>query len=443
MLKGNKVFIYLKHIVNMSFNNKPRVILSLIGLTVGLLIFTLGNILIDSYYNDNLRWAMQMTTETIVLELHTDNQDKLAELIRINREHLLTSESYSFPSTIFIATREDGSLCSLAATVIGVSELNKTVPIQHDVNPSIGIGFDLLKGRLINANDVAMERNVVVIDQFTEDVLFRGNDSLGKYLCLDVEAPGITSTYSGQGKNPVEQKLEIIGVINNSHDTKIAEMGYRKFISEGGVSFLYTTIYCPITALDQEKDIAPRTLLMWSIEDKNEYAETHQLLVDYGNVYGNDFNSYNVIRKSDVIKDVVNRLRPMRSFLTIMLVVILIISGVSTMSTMFFSVKERINEIGIKKALGATKSDILCQYILEGMLLSFIAAILAVCLSCLLALALQNYLYSSLHLLFKVTLSLRNLFLPLFLGGIYGFVFSLIPSYYGARIIVTKALRFE
>lgn len=443
MLKGNKVFIYLKHVVNMSFNNKPRVVLSLVGLTVGLFIFTLGNILIDSYYNDNLRWAWQMANETLVLEVQTDNQDNLTELTRLNREHLLSSVSLSSPSTIFIAAGEDGSLCSLSAAVMGVSELDKIVPVHHDIHHSIGIGIDLLRGRLIDANDVALQRNVVVIDQFTEDVLFQGSNSLGKYLYLDVEAPGISSVHSGQGTNATTRKLEIIGVMKNSYASKVEKMEYRKFVAEGGLSFLSTTIYCPITILDIEEDIAPRKLLMWNIEDKNIYADMHQILVDYGHVYRNDFSSYNVITRNDVILDVVNQLKPMRSFLNVMLAIILLISGVSTMSTMFFSVKERINEIGIKKALGATELDILCQYVLEGMLLSFIAAIIAVCLSSLLALILQNYLFYSMHLLFEISLSLRNLLLPILLAGIYGFVFSLIPSYYGARIMVTHALRFE
>lgn len=73
-------------------------------------------------------------------------------------------------------------------------------------------------------------------------------------------------------------------------------------------------------------------------------------------------------------------LKPLRRFLLLIMLVLLMISGVNAMSTMFFSVKERINEIGIKKALGATRIEILNQFILEGMMMAFIASIFTLAL---------------------------------------------------------------
>lgn len=74
------------------------------------------------------------------------------------------------------------------------------------------------------------------------------------------------------------------------------------------------------------------------------------------------------------------------------------------MNTMFFSVKERMGEIGIKKSLGASKWDITVQFMLEGVFMALMAGIVA---------------------------------------GLYGIVFSFLPSFYGANIKVVDALRFE
>ena len=113
------------------------------------------------------------------------------------------------------------------------------------------------------------------------------------------------------------------------------------------------------------------------------------------------------------------------------------------MSIMFFAVKERINEIGIKKALGATSLDILNQFITEGIFMALIAAIMSVTLGIVFTIALQGYLTEFLYISFEAHINIRNVVTPLLVAVIYGFIFSIIPSVYGARFKITESLRFE
>ena len=74
-----------------------------------------------------------------------------------------------------------------------------------------------------------------------------------------------------------------------------------------------------------------------------------------------EFTSYDLVDKDTVLRRARNL--DLCNFLILIMVVLLIISGINIMSIMFFSVKERINEIGIKSP-GATKIEILNQFII-------------------------------------------------------------------------------
>ena len=123
--------------------------------------------------------------------------------------------------------------------------------------------------------------------------------------------------------------------------------------------------------------------------------------------------------------------------------VLCIISGISIMSIAMFSVKERVAEIGIRKAFGATGTDIALQIILEMMLLSVIVSIVAVCISFFISKGVELYATRKLLMNFSVSISNLQLLLPVFTGCLTSFLCSLLPAIYAAKLNVTNALKFE
>ena len=141
--------------------------------------------------------------------------------------------------------------------------------------------------------------------------------------------------------------------------------------------------------------------------------------------------------------ELINDLKPLKYALNITTLVLFLISGISIMSIVFFSTKERITEIGIRKTFGASRFDIFLQYISENFILSLIASLLAIAVSVIIVYITKNYLSETLYINFKTFLSLI-LFLKLLLAGILqGAMFSLFPCLYATKISVTDALRFE
>lgn len=132
-----------------------------------------------------------------------------------------------------------------------------------------------------------------------------------------------------------------------------------------------------------------------------------------------------------------------KTMLNIITLFLCIISGISIMSITFFAIKERIPEIGVRKAFGATKMDIVFQFIFEMVSVAFITSIIATCIAVLLSKVASSYLYNKMYIIFPISVQAQHLILPVLIGILEAVLCSIVPSLYAAKIKVTEALRFE
>ena len=443
-MKTNKFIFYIKHITRMCFYNKFRFFLAVIGLFVGLFVFTSGNILMDSYYNESIKNASQMEENVVALKYEATEEINKNDIYGKQSTPTLESVFSSEKPLIYVKKYTNDTMCALTANIIGVSEISSVIPIQYTDEEYILAKPTLVKGRMINSSDIAQTNNVAIIDEFTESLLFPAKDSIGKQIIFNIEIPGVSNNSSKTENVPEIRKCTVIGVISCGYHGLQERMKYNKYISGLANSInLNTVIYTPKSYLLENYKMSAKKIIAWSSNDTSEAQQIKESISLYKNQSLKEFASYDIVDKNTVLSQAKEELEPLRIFLALIMVVLLMISGINAMSTMFFSVKERINEIGIKKALGATKVEILNQFIIEGMMMAFIASIFTVVLSAITVLVLQKYLNEKLFVLFEINLTYSNILLPIFVAIIYGFIFSVIPSYYGAKIKVTDSLRFE
>lgn len=119
-----------------------------------------------------------------------------------------------------------------------------------------------------------------------------------------------------------------------------------------------------------------------------------------------------------------------------MAVIVFIVGGIGIMNVLFVSVKERTNEIGILKALGCSRKDILLEFLLEAACISLVGA----CIGVLLSLGLTPIIEA---FSVRVELSVGGAVLSLVFGVLTGSVFGFYPAYKASRLVPVVALNQE
>ena len=119
-----------------------------------------------------------------------------------------------------------------------------------------------------------------------------------------------------------------------------------------------------------------------------------------------------------------------------MAVIVFIVGGIGIMNVLFVSVKERTNEIGILKALGCSKRDILMEFLFEACFMSFIGSVLGVLVAFGITPVVESFSV-------RVELSAQGALLSLAFGVITGTVFGFYPAYKASSLIPVVALNQE
>jgi ABC-type antimicrobial peptide transport system permease subunit len=132
----------------------------------------------------------------------------------------------------------------------------------------------------------------------------------------------------------------------------------------------------------------------------------------------------------------------LRILLLALVSISLIVGGVGIMNIMYVSVTERTGEIGLRKAMGARRSDILSQFLWESLIISFIAGIIGIVLGNLvswfiaLAAASQGFAWD-----FQISVS--AIVLAVGFSAAVGLLFGIYPARRAASFDPIQALRFE
>src|SRR5580693_237201 len=282
----------------------------------------------------------------------------------------------------------------------------KNVILQGN-QPSIGEIFDLKiqYGRFFNETDAEHRAPVVLLGYDTVRILFpeSAEQSLGKEVTID------------------GQLFTVIGTLEKQ----------RQGIS-GGSNPEDNSAYMPVTTLRKlypnQKDYV---IFAKAAEEIRDLLRRKRRLP---NNKPDDFALFT----SDYFLDLWNKISGLIFILMFAVASVgLLVGGIGVMNIMLVSVTERTREIGIRKAVGAKRSNILTQFLIEAVTLSAIGGVIGVTFGS----GISLLLHYGAH--FPAALSLFWVITALVLCALIGIVFGVYPAWKAARLDPVEALRYE
>jgi putative ABC transport system permease protein len=153
---------------------------------------------------------------------------------------------------------------------------------------------------------------------------------------------------------------------------------------------------------------------------------------------------FNILTQADILSILGSITSILTLFLAAIASISLVVGGIGIMNIMLVSVTERTREIGLRKAVGATNGDILQQFLIESVLLTFVGGVIGIAIGAgivgLIYIILTTF-FTTLGWVFAFPIS--SVILGLLVSGIAGIAFGIYPARQAARKNPIDALRYE
>jgi len=441
MLLNNKFFFYLRHMVFMSFSNKVRLLLTALGIFIAVFLFSLGVIISDSYYAGILKDIEEMSDNTVIFSSYDNSGALKKEIAEYSNKVPIDVICLEQKKSIYSVKISPKQYLNVMAKVTGISNMEKNVFKGADNEKIIPVEYKLVKGREISSKDVNLKAPVAVIDEFTESLLFPDGDAVGNKIKLGSGINGTTSVKEGSSNNIIE--VEVIGVVADSHESEVKKLQFEDELNHDENIFVNILLHIPSTALQELYPEEPvKRYFVYGFEQE-EYKDFAEYAYNFVKMKTERGNSCSVYTKEELLEKSKLERADTRTAINVITFILCIISGISIMSVIFFSVKERIPEIGIRKAFGAGRLDIAFQFMVEMVIIAFVASFLAVFTSLIFSKIIQVYIRENMFIYYVVKVEISRLILPIAVGIMEAMICSLIPGIYAAGIKVADSLRFE
>jgi putative ABC transport system permease protein len=298
--------------------------------------------------------------------------------------------------------------------------------LNRETNPNIPVigitpeamytnNWSIETGRSINSMDINYVSDVAIIGLDIVEKLFPNIDPIGKEILVG-------------GK-----RLEVIGILE--------KQGSAFGQSRDNLILIPLTTFNKYFGQIDPFGWGGSINITVMAESKEKYDETIDKAIGYFRVVRKlnpgEENDFEIFSNESLIEQVNEVTRGVKIGVFAVAAIALIAAGIGIMNIMLVSVTERTKEIGIRKSVGATKKDILLQFLVEAIILCLVGGLIGIVLG----IAAGNIAASFIGGTF--TIPVLWISVGIFLCILVGVIFGTYPAYKAANLDPIEALRYE
>lgn len=408
-VSGETKFLdYLRQAISAMLSHKMRSILSILGILIGvsavIAMLALG----------------QGAKETIEKQLASLGSNLLIVMPGSSKVHGVSLQTgavtrFTFNDVAAIAKLDD-MVSQVYSSVTGLGQMvygNKNWNTQVD---GVDVNYVQMRaaqpavGRFFTEEEIKMRSKVTLIGTTVAKELFGDQDPTGQTVKINLLNFRVIGILPPKGASSFRDQDDVAVI-------PVTTAMYRVF----GKQYLDAIF---VEAKTQEA-IEPAQDLI-----KKIIIKQHHLNKD-------EEDSFQIRNMSDIRKTLETTTKTMSLLLGVIAAISLLVGGIGIMNIMLVSVTERTREIGLRKAIGATNKDIMVQFLIEAMLMSFLGGVFGVLLGVGAAILITVFAGWS------VKVSLFSVVLSTSFSLAVGIIFGLWPAQKAASLDPIEALRYE
>jgi putative ABC transport system permease protein len=277
--------------------------------------------------------------------------------------------------------------------------------------------YDMANGRFVSDGDNKSQAKVAVLGSQTAEDLFGSLSPIGKIISIN----GI--------------KFEVVGVLESKGSSGFGSSDDAVFIP---LDTGYDKVFGSTANYNGKKTVnniivsVKTTDLMDTVSAQMEYMlrRSHKLETA-------DESDFNIMNQTDTLDTLSSITNTLTIFLGAIAGISLLVGGIGVMNIMLVSVTERTKEIGLRKAVGATRNQILTQFLFESVTLSLLGGLIGILFGVGIAL-----LFSATGLISSV-ITVDSILIAFFFTLAIGLFFGIYPAFRAANLHPMVALRYE
>tara|TARA_B100000131_G_scaffold137045_1_gene133601 strand:- start:372 stop:1583 length:1212 start_codon:yes stop_codon:yes gene_type:complete len=387
------------------FANKTRSILTALGITIGVVSVTMMGTLIsglDKTFENSMSWLGKDILYVSRYEWFGDMEWwEVRNRPRIRPEYVDKVRQRSKYALAVAPVMQRGASLSRGEKETRTEIFGTNEDYMETITTNI------VQGRFFSKNEDRSGSRVTVIGDGIKEAFFGDQDPIGEYIKIDNIKFRVIGVLEKQGK--------FLGLFSVDKQAILPIGAYNRIFSKRG--WMRLSIKIPEDKIEEGLDeisSVMRHIRGLKPNQKNDFAINQTKAFE---------KNYNALKLA---------IGGTGTFITLLS---LIVGGIGVMNIMFVSVKERTREIGVRKAIGATKGMILGQFLMEAVSICLIAGFIGLSISYMLSILLNK--------IFPSTLDIWLAMFSIFMSIIVGVISGIIPSYRAANLDPIDSLRYE